>query len=51
VIFQAYQFLSNEYRFFPTRFEVNYCKAIDLNVIGPRNMHRCGNFNTCPFQK
>ncbi|KAF2885410.1 hypothetical protein ILUMI_20755 [Ignelater luminosus] len=37
VILQAYKFLSNEYRLFPMRFEVNLCKAIDVNVLGLLN--------------
>ncbi|KAF2895026.1 hypothetical protein ILUMI_11148 [Ignelater luminosus] len=33
------------------RFEVNFCKAFDFDVLGLRNMKRCGNFNGCPFHK
>ncbi|KAF2879894.1 hypothetical protein ILUMI_26279, partial [Ignelater luminosus] len=51
VIIQAYKFLSNEYRLFPMRFEVNYCKAFDLNLMGIRKSLMCGNFQTCPIVK
>ncbi|KAF2891491.1 hypothetical protein ILUMI_14682 [Ignelater luminosus] len=51
MITQAYMFLSNEYRSFPIRFEINLCKAFKLNYAGIRNVLKCGNFAGCPLQK
>ncbi|KAF2879876.1 hypothetical protein ILUMI_26306, partial [Ignelater luminosus] len=51
MITQAYMFLSNEYRYFPIRFEVNWCKAFAVNYGGMGNILKCGNYTGCPLQK
>ncbi|KAF2885674.1 hypothetical protein ILUMI_20499 [Ignelater luminosus] len=50
IITQVYMFLSNEYRYFPIRYEINLCKAFEVNYAGMRNGLKCGNFAGCPLQ-
>ncbi|KAF2887120.1 hypothetical protein ILUMI_19053, partial [Ignelater luminosus] len=51
VIIQANRFASNEYRSFPTRFQVAICDALKSNFPGLQRYTRCGNFSGCPFLK
>ncbi|KAF2902472.1 hypothetical protein ILUMI_03712, partial [Ignelater luminosus] len=51
VVTQAYKFASNEYRLFPLRLQLNACEAINGNVVGLKDLTRCGNFTGCPFLK
>ncbi|KAF2896500.1 hypothetical protein ILUMI_09675 [Ignelater luminosus] len=51
MIVDVSKFLSNEYRFFPIHFEVNWCKAFEVNMAGFRNALKCGNFFGCPMEK
>lgn len=43
--------MSNEYRYFPLRFQVNACDAISKDMIGLRSLLNCGTTTGCPFKK
>ncbi|KAF2903661.1 hypothetical protein ILUMI_02502, partial [Ignelater luminosus] len=48
---QAYKFLSNEYREFPIRLNVDFCGTLAVNDFGMHGVLECGNFTACPMRK
>ncbi|KAF2899714.1 hypothetical protein ILUMI_06460 [Ignelater luminosus] len=51
IIVQAYTFLSNEYREFPIRASLNFCKCLETNNFGMGDLVQEGLFSGCPMKK
>ncbi|KAF2886017.1 hypothetical protein ILUMI_20157, partial [Ignelater luminosus] len=49
VVVQAYKFLSNEYRYFPIRFQMNICDIYNKNMAGI-GFPKCRNYQSCPVE-